>query len=267
MNDFLPNASTESSSSIESSLNAASAIQPRNPYLRITKTLTYSYLFTLPLFLLYEIGIRLANGGSVYGVRIGADVLLKRLLGLIGLDGTLWISLLVLLVGAGIFLYERRQKIPLRPGYFMLMLVESAAYAALLGMTIGSLVSQLFGLQIPSLQIAGRTGFFQELVLSLGAGVYEELLFRLILVTLLVALLRLVPIGNRMRYLLAATVGALIFSWAHYIGALGDTFTLPSFTFRFLMGLALNALFLLRGFGIAAMTHALFDVFVTVMHS
>ena len=115
--------------------------------------------------------------------------------------------------------------------------------------------------------MAGRSGFIQEIVLSLGAGVYEELLFRLILVTLLFALLKLVPMTNRGRYLLAATVGALIFSWAHYIGALGDTFTLSSFTFRFLMGLALNALFLLRGFGIAAMTHALFDVFVTILHS
>lgn len=62
----------------------------------------------------------------------------------------------------------------------------------------------------------------------------------------------------------AAFFGALIFSWVHYTGAYGDDFQLGSFTFRFVMGLVLNGIFLWRGFGIAAMTHALYDVVVTV---
>ena len=57
-------------------------------------------------------------------------------------------------------------------------------------------------------------------------------------------------------------MGALLFSAVHYIGALGDAFTLPSFMFRFLFGLALNVVFLVRGFGIAAWTHALYDVMI-----
>ena len=48
----------------------------------------------------------------------------------------------------------------------------------------------------------------------------------------------------------------------HYIGTLGDAFTLSSFTFRFLFGLALNVVFLVRGFGVAAWTHALYDVMI-----
>ncbi len=115
------------------------------------------------------------------------------------------------------------------------------------------------------LQIPGSRSVGQELVLSLGAGIYEELLFRLILVTGLFALLRLLPISNRAQYIIAAIIGAFLFSLAHYVGALGYEFTLSSFVFRFLMGLALNALFLFRGFGIAAMTHALYDVIVTLM--
>ena len=62
--------------------------------------------------------------------------------------------------------------------------------------------------------------------------------------------------------LLSTIVGAVVFSAVHYVGALGDVFTWPSFTFRFLFGLALNALFLVRGFGVAAWTHALYDVMV-----
>jgi len=69
--------------------------------------------------------------------------------------------------------------------------------------------------------------------------------------------------GNKTAaYVVSALVGALIFSAVHYVGALGDAFTLSSFTFRFLFGLALNGIFLIRGFGVAAWTHALYDVLV-----
>ena len=67
---------------------------------------------------------------------------------------------------------------------------------------------------------------------------------------------------RRRAYIIAAVVGAVVFSAVHHIGAFGDPFTLPVFTFRFLFGLALNAVFLLRGFALAAWTHALYDVLV-----
>jgi hypothetical protein len=63
-------------------------------------------------------------------------------------------------------------------------------------------------------------------------------------------------------YLVAAVAGAAVFSAVHYVGVYGDALTLASFTFRFLFGLALNVLFLARGFGVAAWTHALYDVLV-----
>jgi hypothetical protein len=49
------------------------------------------------------------------------------------------------------------------------------------------------------------------------------------------------------------------------MGSMGDVFTLQSFTFRFLFGMALNALLMLRGFGIAAWTHSLYDVMVILV--
>ena len=57
-------------------------------------------------------------------------------------------------------------------------------------------------------------------------------------------------------------IGAVVFSAMHYVGAYGDPFTVPSFTFRFLAGLFFSALFVLRGFGITAWAHALYDVMV-----
>ena len=100
------------------------------------------------------------------------------------------------------------------------------------------------------------------LVLSIGAGLYEELIFRVVLVGGLCWMLSKVMTKSWMAYVMAAILGALLFSAVHYIGALGDPFTMASFTFRFLFGLALNGIFLARGFGVAAWTHAIYDVLV-----
>jgi hypothetical protein len=247
---------------LERTLNAAAGIEYKRPYLALSRTLTYSYLFVLPLIVIYEIGVRLVNAGNAYQIRIGADVLIKRVL---GLEGTLPLAALLIVVGAVIFVVERRRKLPIVPRYFAYMFGESAVYAVVLGFVIATFVSSVLRLQIPPGPLTGEPNMVRDLVLSIGAGVYEELFFRLILVSLLYGLLRLLKMDDRIRYPIAAIVGALIFSGSHYIGALGDPFTLSSFLFRFLMGLALNILFILRGFGVASMTHALYDVFVTVL--
>jgi hypothetical protein len=102
-------------------------------------------------------------------------------------------------------------------------------------------------------------------MVSLGAGLYEELLFRVILVSGLAALgtrvfgWKTVPAG-----IFAAVVGAVIFSGFHYVGPYGDPFQVGSFTFRAIAGLLFSGLYLTRGFGITAWSHALYDVFLTL---
>jgi hypothetical protein len=98
-------------------------------------------------------------------------------------------------------------------------------------------------------------------MLSLGAGLYEELLFRVLLVGGLAWMGRRV-LGFRplVAGLWAALFGAVVFAGFHYIGPYGDRWEVYSFVFRTIAGLALSALFLLRGFGITAWTHALYDL-------
>lgn len=98
-------------------------------------------------------------------------------------------------------------------------------------------------------------------MLSIGAGLYEELLFRVLLVGLTAWAARKV-LGWRPLFAdIAATVlGALIFSAFHYIGPFGDRLDVFSFVFRTIAGLFFSALYLTRGFGITAWTHALYDV-------
>ena len=234
---------------------------PASPvsYVQVTRTATYAVLLSAPLLVLYEVLILLANRGALMQVRVGADVWIKTVLAAVGITGTLALSVLIMLAGTLLVAWERRRSgpVPLRPRYFGWMIAESLAYAIVLAFAVSLTVSIIFARIAPP-----APGLLAELALSLGAGLYEELVFRVLLVGGLFWVLRRVLTSKTAAYALAAVVGALVFSAVHYVGALGDAFTLQSFTFRFLFGLALNAVFLLRGFGIAAWTHALYDVLV-----
>ena len=235
----------------------------RKSYLETTRTATYGFLSALPLLLSYEVMIALVNQGEVAQVRVGAEIWVKQFVALFGAAGLFAFGALVLLVGAGVFFYERKQHIPIRPRYFGWMIAESTVYAVVVAFFVSGLVGAIFAIA-PAAAGAPqyKTGVGLQLVLSIGAGLYEELIFRVVLVGGLYWVLRRIWPQGRFGYVLAAVVGALLFSWVHYTGALGDAFSLSSFTFRFFFGLVLNAIFLLRGFGIAAWTHALYDVMV-----
>jgi membrane protease YdiL (CAAX protease family) len=226
-------------------------------YHRATRSATYGFLSALPLFALYEAMIVLVNSDAVRTVRVGAGVLLKDLLAMTGASGGLVLTLLVVGGGVAAYLLDRRRSIPLRTRYFVALVGESAVYAVGVALVVSSLVGALFAAAPPP-----EGALWTQLALSIGAGLYEELVFRVLLVGGLFLLCRALLETPTQAYLLAALLGAALFSLVHYVGPLGDPFALPSFTFRFLFGLALNALFLARGFGVAAWTHALYDVLV-----
>ncbi|HWA55746.1 MAG TPA: CPBP family glutamic-type intramembrane protease [Gemmatimonadales bacterium] len=235
-------------------------------YWNTTRAPRYSLTFALPLLVAYEVLARMISGDT--GIRNGADVLLKSLFLLLGGRHGLTIFAVVLL-GTGLFLIVRdwRQSGAPRPGYFLGMTVESLIYACLFGGVTSALTSLLLrGPGLLMLVQAHHLALPTQLMVSLGAGIYEELLFRVILVS---ALARLAVAGFGWKPLgagiFATILGALIFSGFHYIGPLGDTLTLSSFVFRMVAGLLLSGLFLLRGFGIAAWTHALYDVLLTLL--
>jgi hypothetical protein len=239
-------------------------------YLARSRAARYSVLFALPLLLLYEGTSLLLNGSPYAGVRNGADVLLKGLfIGLGGRSGL--IAFDVLLLGTGAILVwrdRRRAKEPLQGRTFALMGLESAVYASLFGLVVGYLTSLV--LRTPQLlQIGGgRIDLPTQLVTSLGAGIYEELLFRVILTGGLLALLRGgLGMGAGGAGTLAVVLSAVIFSAFHYVGSLGDTFTVASFTFRAIAGLAFSGLYVTRGLGITAWTHALYDIGITLIQA
>ena len=251
-------------------------------YHRVSRTATYGFLAALPLILTYEALVVFANRDAVAQVRVGAEVWLKELIAVVGAPSLAAFGFVVIAVGAGIFWYERRKRIPIRSRYFVWMVLESAVYAVLVAIIVSGLVGAILtiaplvpigaeavptadlGPPTAALQAASKGNVILKLALSVGAGVYEELVFRVLLVGGLFLLMRLLIGGRGLAYGTAAVVGAFLFSLVHYLGPLGDVFAAGSFLFRFFFGLMLNLLFLLRGFGIAAWTHALYDVMVVL---
>ena len=223
----------------------------------------YSLLFALPLLLLYEMLEAVApvrSGGGV--VRNGADVMLTGLFTwLIGPRGPL--VFMALVIGVSLVLIRRdRSGGPLKLSTFVAMFGEALVLALVFGTVVGQATAQLLG-PLRSLAANGLgDSSLARLTLSLGAGLYEELLFRVVLVAALANGFRLLGFSRMLGGGLAVVIGALIFSAFHYIGPLGDPFRLDSFVFRAIAGLGFSALYLTRGFGITAWTHALYDVFV-----
>ncbi len=95
-----------------------------------------------------------------------------------------------------------------------------------------------------------------------GAGIYEEALFRLLLLPPVVWLLGIFPATRPWRLGLAIVATSVVFSAAHYVGPHGEALEWFSASFRCFAGLFFATLFVYRGFGIAAGTHALYDVLV-----
>ncbi|HEU0015175.1 MAG TPA: CPBP family glutamic-type intramembrane protease [Longimicrobium sp.] len=235
-------------------------------YFEVTRTHTYSLLFALPLLVAYEAGALLISGRQA-GLRNGADVLLRTLLAAGGVSGTLGFTALLIVCAAVLIGLERRRKrVAVEGRLFGLMLAESAGYALVFGGIIALATHILLGGWVPLQAGAGIGGMplLDGIVLSLGAGIYEELLFRVLLTGGLFALLRAMELQRTRAAVLAAVVSAFIFSAFHYVGAYAYPFELSTFTFRFLAGLAFSGLFIVRGFGIAAWTHALYDVFLVL---
>lgn len=229
-------------------------------YFEITRSATYGFLAALPLWAAYEILILLANSQRLGEIRVSADIWIKRVLSSFGDMGLAGLGVVVLLIGVAVFIIERKKRIPIKPNYLFWMPLESALYAVALGWIVGVSVGALFNAVGPQVSTFDAP---TQLALSLGAGLYEELVFRVLLVGGLYWLLSRVT-DRTVAYTSAALVAAAIFSSVHYVGVFGDPFTLPSFVFRFLFGLMLNVLFIVRGFGIAAWTHAIYDVLIVI---
>jgi hypothetical protein len=243
--------------------------EPRPPaeasYFALTRDLSVSLILVLPLLAIYQAGLLFTQFRIVNGV----DFLTRFVYSGWGTKGVVLANLAVIAIFlAAIIRLEHRGRF--RASLFPPLVLESGIYASLLGSTIlfvMSAPSALLPRGAPAAAAGGTPPLampaIASLVLSIGAGVNEEIVFRLVLIGVLGYLFGdFFGARERAAFALAAIVSSLLFSGAHYVGRYGDPFEAHSFVFRALAGLAFALIYRLRSFAVAAYTHAIYDILV-----
>ncbi|PCC66922.1 CAAX protease self-immunity [Nannocystis exedens] len=220
-----------------------------------------SAVLVFPLLLVYQLGILGSGGLGLNGV----DFVTKSLIELCARDlGNYMAALGAGLLGYAAILVILRSYGRFSPQRFVPMLVESGFYASTMG-TLILLVIHRFTELVPGLAVAARTSVADIAVISAGAGLHEELIFRVLGMGGIGFLLSGLT-GRRRAWLGALVLSSLIFSLAHHVGPAGEPFTYAAFVYRTLAGVFFALVYQLRGFAVAAWTHALYDVYVLSLH-
>jgi hypothetical protein len=239
-------------------------------YWALARQPLHSLLFLLPLLAAYEIGVAMAIGGDTATVRNGADYWMRLGMRLVGLKHPL---LLPVVVVALLSVWHLAGRFRWKPsaGTLCGMLAESALFGGCL-VVLGQLQDMAFRSQLGQLAQEAHAGItlavpgtMPRVISYIGAGVYEEVLFRLCLIPVSYGLLRGLMLPKRLAMLLAVLGTSLLFSAAHYVGPAADQLTLYSFAFRALAGIYFALLFVTRGFGITVGSHAAYDVIVGIL--
>ena len=228
-------------------------------YLLKSRTSFYSLLFTLPLFFLYEVNILFLSWDDILVVRNGADFLMRNILeafdiyGLYGLGLVFFLGLLVTYI---FFIKEDRQQ-EVNVNFLFIMLAESMLWSVVLYFL-------LFKFMVLLMNPTGKT-ILQQVTLAIGAGIYEEFLFRVLLIAGLSGILGFVFMWDKtFKNIIAVVLSGGIFSAFHFMGEYGDFFSMELFLMRFFAGLILGMLYIYRGFGITAYTHSIYDLIVLI---
>jgi len=279
----------------------------RDSYLERTSRPVYAIVYLLPFIIFYELGTIFINTDvlSQTQVRVVAFVWLQELLRYLGFGGKfLWATpalVVVVILLAYQLVSGKRWWVSF--GDILPMTIECTLLAVPL------IVLSLFLHNQPvyknsaaidnmpaTVQVAAEraTGLVQlqnpppthtgaarqgpallaEIVTGIGAGIYEELLFRLVLIcTLMLLFQNVLGWGKGNSIAMSVLISAALFAAHHNVDFLSgqpnqmDLFDWPKFIFRIMAGVYFAILFAIRGFGITAGTHALYDIIATLINA
>ena len=245
-------------------------------YVTRTRALPVNLLFLMPWILIYQIALMGArsqvDNAAAAWLRAGARALGPR--------GFVVASLVCCLLLCLVVLIRLREAARDR-GVFGGMFLEALIYGAVLGVIaqllahhlpldrpVAILAVPLQAVQDSALAPQGSEhlrGGLQQLGLAVGAGIFEEIAFRgLLLGGLMFLLVRGVGMDKWTAAFVALPLSAYLFSDYHHWGMGGEPYSQAVFAYRFHAGLVLGVIYLTRGLGIAALAHAFYDILVLV---
>ncbi|HTM45582.1 MAG TPA: CPBP family intramembrane glutamate endopeptidase [Polyangiaceae bacterium] len=214
---------------------------------------------TLPIFVVYHLGV------VWLPQRNAADWVTFQLVRLAEQD--LWayagLTLSIALVYVGLLVLAGRGQ-ALHWGRFVWLFTEAVTYAVAMRLVASYVVGRVLMAAMPEM------GLIPTAIMSLGAGFYEEIAFRVVLFGLGFKLVKLLftGAGALKRLLLGmawALLCSLVFSGWHHVGEMADPFDLRIFLFRTVCGLVFTLIYTFRGFAPAVWTHALYDLWVLLL--
>jgi membrane protease YdiL (CAAX protease family) len=230
------------------------------------RNLLTSLVLVFPLFLIYQIGVLFT-----LPVLNGADFLTVFLFRNLGLSTSAYLgytAAVAIAFAVAVGFLRRKQRFDTK--LIFPVLIESAIYALTMGSLIVFVMTKALGIS-PHLAggaggLIASQGFGTRFVMSLGAGVYEEAVFRLGIMTGVAVLLeKVLGLGRWVAVIIALLVSAVLFSAMHHIPPYGDPLHLGVFLFRVLAGIFFGLVFWYRGFAVAVYTHALYDIYVLLV--
>lgn len=240
---------------------SAKTIVERPSYWSLTRRPIPCLAFVAPLLLVYELGVLRLGGASAEALRTGADGWMRHILARLGVTDQWFLPLTLVLILVGWQVVLRKDwRFPLSTPVGMVL--ESLVLGvALVGLS--RLVDMGFSfLEQSRGHVLAVPPVPARLIGFVGAGVYEEALFRLLLIPALFGLFRVLQAPTVLASTAAMTISALLFSLAHHAGTPGEAFTWFAFIFRWLAGVYFAWVFMARGFGIAVGTHTAYDMLV-----
>jgi hypothetical protein len=230
-------------------------------YWRESESPLASLVFLLPMIVLYECGTSwLTPGRQVGEPQVIAFLLIRQFFGLLHAHAIHLpaVTVAVMLLGWHVAIKDP-WRIRLRT--IVGMTGESLALAVPV-VVLGMVMPRYFPLA------ASAQDPVDSAVIYCGAGVYEEFIFRLILILFLSLIFR---DAFEMRPVLAGVlmvvISGVLFSAYHYLSPAEPPFRMRTFVFRSVAGIYFGALFLTRGFGVTAASHAFYDIFILILSS
>ena len=227
-------------------------------YFIYSKNFYVSLLFLLPMLFLYEVLCFLHYSHKDYQLRNSADVFIKNIFN--NNNPSINIFLTFILITLFLWLIYHNYKISFKNGinlsYLFLMIFESIFWSFTL-----IILMQRFDIFL--LQIFRQDSISNQLYLAIGAGIWEEILFRVILIYISMKFFTILFKFKKINSIICSLLlSSLLFSLFHYMGDMGDIITLNSFLLRGFAGLILATIYVKRGFGITAYTHIFYDVII-----
>jgi membrane protease YdiL (CAAX protease family) len=231
-----------------------------SPRVDQSRNLLTNLILIFPLLLVYQLGVLIT-----YPMLNGADFVTGLLFGRLGFTQPQYLMFVLLVTVAFVIAVVslRRRHQPFQTRIVVPIVLESTIYALTMGSLIILVMTKVLGISPRLAAGIEQEGILARVVMSLGAGVYEELVFRLGLLGGLAALgEKVLRLGRWPSAALALVVSAVLFSAAHHIPPDGEVLRMNVFMFRVLAGMFFGALFWLRGLAVAVYTHAFYDVYV-----